>query len=412
MSNFAHHRGASCALGFETAVHLAAKQLIADRMALYLPAVRTNAPGAADDGDLFAQPTLFAPAGVARLQAVRVEGRVGEIRPDLVVSHGGRDVLVEIAVTHFVDALKLRRIKDLRVAAVEINVSAVREMNFAALEAALFTSEQKSQWLCHPERDAEQARLDALAADEKARRHAASARRRDDEAVRLEMALQHERARLAAIRAEPAAAKLRQALDHMGARDAGELGFLPVPVKASNAIAAPPLVWQAAVFSDLMHCAIEVNAASISARRVRAWIEERFEVPGNEQAFAVAVWDFLIGLAALGLLHHEGRQQFLITVVGCAGARAVVADARESGALPLSWMQTWPDRSTTKCLAVVFGTVFGSAQKWERVAGLLPKVRGEEPPEAVIQHYAEVGLDAGLLRRFFLAVGFARLAGT
>ena len=175
MSNFAHHRGASCALGFETAVHLAAKQLIADRMALYLPAVRTNAPGAADDGDLFAQPTLFAPAGVARLQAVRVEGRVGEIRPDLVVSHGGRDVLVEIAVTHFVDALKLRRIKDLRVAAVEINVSAVREMNFAALEAALFTSEQKSQWLCHPERDAEQARLDALAADEKARRHAAPA---------------------------------------------------------------------------------------------------------------------------------------------------------------------------------------------------------------------------------------------
>ncbi|WP_070401286.1 hypothetical protein [Hydrogenophaga sp. PML113] len=412
MSNFAHHRGASCALGFETAVHLAAKQLVADRMALYLPEVRVNVPGVADDGDLFAQPSLFAPAGVSRLQAVRVEASVGEIRPDLVVTLGGRDVLVEIAVTHFVDALKLRRVKDLRVAAVEINVSAAREMNFAALEAALFTSEQKSQWLCHPERDAEQERLEALAANERSCSHAASARRRDDNSARHKMAQQEERARLAAIRAEPAAAKLRQALDHMGARDAAELGFLPVPVKASYAISAPPLVWQAAVFSYLLHCAVEVNAASISARRVRAWIEERFEVPGNEQALAVAVWEFLIGLAALGLLHHEGRQQFLITFVGCAGARAVVADARGSGALPLSWMRSWPEQSTTKSLAIVFGSVFGSALKWERVAGLMPKVRGEEPPDAVIQHYAKGGLDAGLLRRFFLAVGFARLAGT
>ena len=412
VSNFAHYRGSSCALGFETAVHLAAKQLIADRMALYLPAVRAHAPGVADDGDLFAQPILFVSAGVSRLQAVRVEARVGEIRPDLVVSHGGRDVLVEIAVTHFVDALKLCHIKGLGLAAVEIDVSSVREMNFAALEAALFTSEQKSQWLCHPECDAEQARLEALVVDEKARRRAEFDRRREEEVARLEAALQHERVRLAAFRAAPDAAKLRQALEHLGARDADELGFLPVPVKASNAIAAPPLVWQVAVFSYLLHWAVSVQAVSISSRRVRAWIEERFPVSGNEQAFAGAVWDFLNGLAVLGLLHHEGRQQFLITFAGSAGARAVVTDARESGALPLSWARSWPERSTTKCLAMVFGSAYGSAQKWERVAGLLPKIRGEEPPDAVIQHYAEGGLDAGLLRRFFLAVGFARLAGT
>lgn len=412
MSNFAHHRDASCTIGFETAVHLAAKQLIADRMALYLPAVRAHVPGVVDDGGLFPRATLFSPAGVAQLQAVRVEERIGEIRPDLVVSLVGREVLVEIAVTHFVDALKLVRIKDLGVAAVEIDVSSAREMNFAALEAALFTSQQRSQWLCHPERDAEQARIEALVADEKSRQHAELGRRRAEEAARREMAQRDASARLDAFRNAPPAAKLRQALDHMGARDATAAAFLPVRVNASSAISAPPLVWQTAVFSYLMHWAVEADATSISSRRVREWIEERFDVPGDERAFGVAVWAFLNGLTALGLLHHEGRQQFLITFAGCAGARAVVADARESGALPLSWARNWPERSTTRRLATVFGAAFGSAQRWERVAGLLPKVRAEEPPDAVIQHYAVGGLDARLLRRFFLAVGFARLAGT
>lgn len=437
VSNFAHHSGDDCATGFETAVHLAAKQLIADRMTLFLPEVIARAPGTGISGQDFGRVVFLSPAGVCNLNAVRVEESLGIIRPDLVVAIGRQEVLVEIAVTHFVDEVKLTRIQALGMPTVEFDLSELREMNFEALENALFTDARQAEWFWHPGREAEKARLQAfvdadLAEDYAVWAKAENFRLQKEAQAHAARLLEEKQARLLAQKSrqadwEKAAAarlrvasfrdasepeKLRRVLEHLGADEAQLREFLPVHTTSRRAIAAAPLVWQAAVFSGLIPKALSKGAAELTAEAVRAWIQERFEVPGDEKAFGVAVWQYLEGLQKLGLLHHEGRQRFLVAVSGWSSALAVVADARQGCVVPLVWVREWPDGDIVARLAAVFGKMYGASEQWRRLGGLRPEVRSQERAEDTVLHYAERGLEAFRVRRFFLAAEFVRLAGT
>jgi len=436
-SNFAHYAGADCATGFETAVHLAAKQLIASRLELFLPEVLALAPKPGLIGEAFKRQKLLSPGGVRTLLGVRVEESLGRIRPDLIVAIGQQHVLVEIAVTNFVDDVKLTRIQELGLAAVEIDVSALREMSFATLENALFTDAQNSRWVWHPERELERARLQALVDEDLARERKSwvpgeslplfevsggNDAGRADLLRRRELA-QHEyvkhRARTtegqrgdAEFRNAPEPEQLRKVLLQMGANEDQLRGFLPVTVTPMRAIAAAPLVWQAAVFSGLIHRALAWGAAELPAETVRTWIQQRFEVIDDEKGLGVTVWQFLSGLEKLRVLHHLGQQRFLVAVTGLSSARAVVADSWEGGVVPLVWVRNWPQDDAAKVLAEVFGRMFGVSEKWQNLAGLLKEVRAQEAPEDTVRYYAAKGLHASAVRRFFLAAGFVRLAGT
>ena len=436
VSHFAHHAGADCASGFESAVHLAAKQLIADWHEVYLPVVRAHVSGVGVSGATFSGHKLLSPAGLTTLSSVRVEEPRGSIRPDLLVALKGQEVLVEIAVTHFVDDVKLARIRLLGLPAVEIDVSGLREMNFEALKNALFTEAQKSEWLWHPEREQEVARLQALMDADLARDREAwvkaeaflrqeeaaakAARQLKEKLERIDAQKEREvgwkkktevQRRAADFRDASDSEKLSKVLEYLGADEAQLREFLPVHVAPRGAIAAAPLVWQAAVFSGLIHRALSRGPAELTSEAVQAWIQERFDVPGDEKALGVAMWQYLEGLQKLGLLHHQGQQRFLVAVSGWTNARALVADARQGGVVPLAWVRDWPQGDAVTRLAGVFGKMFGASDKWLRLAVLPPEVRGHETVEDRVRHYAESGLDASRVRRFFLAAGFVRLAG-
>lgn len=435
-SNFAHHDADDCATGFETAVHLAAKQLIADRMALFLPEVIARAQGIDISGKDLSRERLLSPAGARELTAVRVEECLGIIRPDLVVAIGRQEVLVEIAVTHFVDEVKRARIQALGMPAVEFDLSELREMNFDALEIALFTDAQQAEWVWHPERDAEKARLLALVDADLAREKESRAtgetlslfeEAEEDEAGQAELARRREHAqreyliqrsrkpemppRESGNRDLSASEQLRKAMALLGTDEARLREVLPVPVTPTHAIAAAPLVWQAAVLSGLILRGPLGRVVELSSKVVRDWIQERFTVPGDENAFGVAVWQYLDGLRELGLLHHQGRQRFVVAVSGWPSARAVVADARQGGIVPLAWLQDWPPDHVVKQLAGVFGEMYGASSRWKPLGGLLPEIREREPAEATVGYYADKGLEASKVRQFFLAAGFVRLAG-
>lgn len=435
-SNFAHYAGAECATGFETAVHLAAKQLIDDRKMLFLPVLVARAPGTGIGGKDFGREVLLRPEGVRNLNAVLVEEDLGPIRPDLLVFIGRQKVLVEIAVTHFVDEVKLSCIQALGMPAVEFDLSELREMTFEALENALFTDAQRAKWVWHPEQELEKARLQALVdADLTLERESRSTgetlplfeEAEGDGAGRAELLRRRENAqreyllhrsrklevppRESGNRGLSASEQLRKAMALLGTDEARLREVLPVPVTPARAIAAAPLVWQAAVLSGLILRGPFGGAVELSSQVVRNWIQERFAVPGDEKAFGVAVWQYLDGLRERGLLHHQGRQRFVVAVSGWPSARAVVSDARQGGVVPLAWLQDWPPDHVAKRLAEVFGEMFGASERWKRLGGLLPDLRGQEPPEATVRYYAGKGLDASQVRRFFLAAGFVRLAG-
>jgi hypothetical protein len=102
--HFAHAPGFDCATGFETALHLAAKQLIEARGMLAFPELVASIKVIDDMGHVHKPQRQLVAAGLRSLSSVVLEQSLGAIRPDVRVDAKGLGpVLVEVAVTHFVD---------------------------------------------------------------------------------------------------------------------------------------------------------------------------------------------------------------------------------------------------------------------------------------------------------------------
>ena len=133
--HFAHRPGDDCERAGETTLHRAAKQLLVEGRQLWLPEFRGSsttwltesmqrAPMWSQCRDWITGTIYEAQLVVA--DTVDVEVALGEVRVDVVVVTGdGRELLVEIRVTHAVDEEKRDRIRAMGRACVEIDLSSV-----------------------------------------------------------------------------------------------------------------------------------------------------------------------------------------------------------------------------------------------------------------------------------------------
>lgn len=435
--HFAHMNATSCGTGLESALHLAAKQLIADRKEVHLPGLAVEVDALSVDGELVVRHAELRPRGLIPLLNVRVEESLVGLRPDLIAITHFEHVLIEIAVTSFVGPEKLERIKTTGNPAVEFDLSGLRAFNFQTLENALFTSAGKSTWVWHPEVastkdnlqrevnleleqrrlvwEAEQERVkarDALLSQEYARRIRGTRLSRTETPTSRPPSETERAARAKRFASLSETEKLVSATGALGTAGKQMAELLPVKVRGASSIGARPLVWQTAVFAALVHPALKHGQSSFNSDFVRAWIRERFSVTENVSAFGVAVWDFLDGLAKLHILHRRVAQEFLVMVPDVVGALTIARDAREKGVRPQTWATSWPSREKALALARVFSRVYGDAYAWETVAGLLPEVREQETPLDTLVFYKRSyhgGMDAMALRRYFLAAGFTAL---
>lgn len=145
--HFAHAPGVDCARGFETAVHLAVKQIIAQKMEVRLPAVvwKNPLPRSKQVTKLYIERTI-------KLDSVVLEERVDDFIPDIIVSRNTEVYLVEVAVTHFVDGLKQYKIDRTGIPTIEIDVSSLKSgFTLEGLERLLFnSSDYPAEWKYHP----------------------------------------------------------------------------------------------------------------------------------------------------------------------------------------------------------------------------------------------------------------------
>lgn len=236
-------------------------------------------------------------------------------------------------------------------------------------------------------------------------------RERERQAAKLIHA--EERARQIAMAiARPQEEKLADALALLGPVSSDMDTFLPIRVRGASSIDARPLIWQIVTFAGVVHPALKRDKPLLSADSVRTWISEMFKVDTSSNSMAVAVWDFLSGLAQVGILHRARRQDFLVAVPGIVEALEVAADAQENGARELIWAETWPNPEIARTVADVFATIYGHKYCWDRLAGLLPDVSRTELPAATLAYYrrpSQGAMDGEALRRYFLSAGFARL---
>lgn len=139
--HFAHSSGEECQHAVETALHLAAKDILAVRKEIVLPTVEIHFLHTS-------RRTTIAPQRRYFIESVAVEQKLGSIIPDLIVRINGHKLLVEVTVTHGVDRDKLRRIRELGVSCVEIDLSDIeRELAREELEKIVVDGAQHKRWL-------------------------------------------------------------------------------------------------------------------------------------------------------------------------------------------------------------------------------------------------------------------------
>ncbi|MXW11495.1 MAG: hypothetical protein F4X84_03555 [Synechococcus sp. SB0662_bin_45] len=109
--HFAHGPGDSCQHAIETALHLAAKDVLARRREIVVPVVEVKFPYDKFVNYNFSHKiVLIAPEQHYQLDSVELEHRMSEIISDVLAKVAERSLLIEIRVTHKVDERKLEKI--------------------------------------------------------------------------------------------------------------------------------------------------------------------------------------------------------------------------------------------------------------------------------------------------------------
>lgn len=141
MHHFAHHSGHNCEHGYESSLHLAAKEILSQSKRLTLPAVYLSFP------DLYKKDELLCPAKEIQIDRVELEQRFEDIVPDVVVYADEKQFFIEIYVTHCIDDEKLAKLKKANISTIEIDLSKKKNVtSVKELEVILLGESKEKTW--------------------------------------------------------------------------------------------------------------------------------------------------------------------------------------------------------------------------------------------------------------------------
>lgn len=310
--NFAHQGGHACAGVRETNAHAWAKRILGERKELWLPA------GCAVAGKSRRQ--TFA-AGPFKFDRARLEKREGSIIPDVVLSAKGRELIVEILVTHACDDAKISKIRDQGKSALEIDLSRLRhaESEMIVAEALIGGTHRAAPraWLYNArvERDSERLALE-------------DARKAEDLEKRRRVAREREIRWLiaAAGKVKPKATDATLA-DVTTVTAYGLSGRTGVRVEGARGFSVPAKHWQAAVWARCLVPASVDQGTTIDPRAVRAELADCIapafrDEPRSDIKEAIrkanpsfvfpseAVDSYLWQMVLQGVLQYDGHDNF------------------------------------------------------------------------------------------------------
>ncbi len=230
--HFAHH-GPACGGGPETALHKLAKQIIAEKLVLVVPERVASYGG---------ERRVLSAAKEIKLTSARVEYTdPKQIVPDLYVTVQGRELFVEIAVTHPCGEEKIQRLHALGIAALEIDLSKVARDAPPDEIANIVLHAAPRKWLFN------QTIIDAVSGMRKAAEEKAASDRQKLEAevqgkiTDYETAIRDLAARKEEVPYSPVLAAVGL-LQHVG-----------IEVAGFGCFSVPPAVWQAKVLAEVLY---------------------------------------------------------------------------------------------------------------------------------------------------------------
>lgn len=125
--HFAHYKY-DCLYGSETAIHYAVKEILESAKMIKVPKIEILLEPL-DKDDLRSIDLIFKryydviERNYIKVESVLIENKFNNIIPDIIIVSNNTRIFIEVAVTHFVDDVKLEKIKNLNTSAIEIDMS-------------------------------------------------------------------------------------------------------------------------------------------------------------------------------------------------------------------------------------------------------------------------------------------------
>lgn len=236
--HFAHHGGEACGGGPETVLHLLAKEafrtnpmmLLPERLSLDQRKQVTTKPGREVETEF------------RRLEYTDPK----KIIPDLYIRVLGHDLFVEVAVTHFSDDIKIQRLREHHIPAVEVDLSQIpRDSTREAVSDAVLRSAPR-HWLYHPGIEAAKAKQRV---DEE-KRHAELEKRQADAQARHEARVKE---LVHAYRTAPPHPLADEVPRLAELKAVGLAEHIDIAVSGIACFTVSPGVWQATVLAEVFH---------------------------------------------------------------------------------------------------------------------------------------------------------------
>lgn len=149
---FSHYADKSCSTGYETALHLAAKRVLSENKWLLVPGLSCELT-LVDKGTQTEANVKKSIEG-GRIILDLVEQEVHEylnIIPDIVAKVGGKTLIIEIAVTHTIDDVKLEKLKKLNFPVLEIYLKPSSYIHsLEEIKNLVLNTHENRAWIVNP----------------------------------------------------------------------------------------------------------------------------------------------------------------------------------------------------------------------------------------------------------------------
>ena len=141
MHHFAHYKSKNCEYGYESSLHLAAKEILLHSKKIMIPPVYVTFPSASKPRELISK------AMEIEIERVELERRFDDIIPDIVVYAGNKFFFIEIFVTHPIDEEKLKKLERHNISTIEIDLSHIeKSISTEELSDILLKKDSRKKW--------------------------------------------------------------------------------------------------------------------------------------------------------------------------------------------------------------------------------------------------------------------------
>jgi hypothetical protein len=153
--HFRHYSLQECAYALETVLHFRAKEILSSACTISLPYLSINEQATLFVGGDFLESSDAVIVDYAKkitLDDIKlIESSLGNFKPDLIVYSHGEPIIIEIAVSHFVDYEKRRKIEEKNISCIEIYLSSFKNIALTDDEflSILINEVEYKNWIFH-----------------------------------------------------------------------------------------------------------------------------------------------------------------------------------------------------------------------------------------------------------------------